>query len=224
MNRRKKLKLDGVILNQKNICELMKIISKYISNPSIDVEFFDESACTNLTIEEFGEFNFDNRKIEKIDINAYIIDKGAEYVTLEKDYDLDKYVIEFSHSNHDEFSKLKADIEEWLISVKPRKKLISFVHSWVIYLLTGIIFCVPVVFLSYWWQTQIFQDEIYSIFCSSLIGVLLIFPMPLLLQYLFPFTELDIGINKRKTGRKFLWGIMTLFIIPLVISIIAAGL
>ena len=220
----KKLTLNGAVITKEKMIQLMNITEKYTGKKEIlDIKFKDNSGYSDLSVTEFNNLDFDNKIIENMSI--YVISSyESEFNTkltftyYRTDF---KSNIEFSSNSKDCYLNMKDDIEKWKVSVTDRKWS-SFIHKWYFYLIVFFIICASL---------SIF---IYKLFCAAdadlavkilsiliqIIFYLFTIPCVKIVKYSFPKVELDIGVNKHNKMRKILWVVISVIVIPFIISLL----
>lgn len=220
----KKLKLVGAVITNEKMKKLMEIVEKHTKKKEIlDITFDDESGISNLSIDNFSSYNFDNRLINRMRFYIMSDYKNEYYNKVTFSYYKDFYMaeIEYSSDDRENFLKIQDDIENWVISVTSRK-WISFFHKWFIYLPVFIL-----IFLFFYFSIMKFIKNISDsnlflsfIFLLPLFIELITYSIVKLLRIAFPNTEIDIGLNKNKKNRNLLWVFLTLVAIPIIINIL----
>lgn len=220
----KKLKLVGAVITNEKMKKLMEIVEKHTKKKEIlDITFDDESGISNLSIDNFSSYNFDNRLINRMRFYIMSDYKNEYYNKVTFSYYKDFYMaeIEYSSDDRENFLKIQDDIENWVISVTSRK-WISFFHKWFIYLPVFIL-----IFLFFYFSIMKFIKNISDsnlflsfIFLSPIFIELITYSIVKLLRIAFPNTEIDIGLNKNKKNRNLLWVFLTLVAIPIIINIL----
>lgn len=223
MELKQKLSLCGQIITREKIISLMEIIQQYTDERQIlNIKFSDDSEYANLSIDEFKEICFDNKLIEKMNIYVFSSYKYEwrnkfSFTYYRTDFDSD---MEYSSNNRDQFLHIQDDVEKWETSVTSRK-WISIFYKW--YFNVFIFFILSFSFATITYKI-ISEASIDVIVKLTLILLPIIFnvialPIVALFRKSFPKVELDLGVNKSKKLRKFLWIVLTLIIIPIIISI-----
>lgn len=215
----KKFKLKGAILTQKNLTKLMDISSDYFPNTSVSIEFKDDSSQSSISATELKKISFQNKHINQIQIHGYCHEEGQNssiWARIEPYFNTYEIKVEFN--DYEKYIKFCDELNQWIIEVSDRKNYIKLLHSWVSLLCYFMILYIPSLSI-----TKIFTH----IFDRIMLSILIVFPLFGLsaiiygcVKYAFPLTEIDIGINRRKTFRKFVWGILSLLVIPTILSII----
>lgn len=223
MELKQKLSLCGQIITREKIISLMEIIQQYTDERQIlNIKFSDDSEYANLSIDEFKEICFDNKLIEKMNIYVFSSYKYEwrnkfSFTYYRTDFDSD---MEYSSNNRDQFLHIQDDVEKWETSVTSRK-WISIFYKW--YFNVFIFFILSFSFATITYKI-ISEASIDVIVKLTLILLPIIFnvialPIVALFRKSFPKVELDLGVNKSKKLRKILWIVLTLIIIPIIISI-----
>ena len=210
------IKLKGAILTQNNVSELIHRFVDFFPKLSIEVKYSDSTKISNIKADEFQNLSFKNKQIESIDIwDSCYDDDGRLSVWLRYDKFYDLYEIKYEFSNHDKHIKFSDVINEWVTEVSDRKKYISILHLPISGLMGSFIFFIPL-----WLLIEKYSFDFTYLLLSLLGSCVIYFIVNASVKYSFPLTELDIGINRHKLFRKFVWGIIGIIIIPAIINII----
>lgn len=216
MNYEKNVKLNGAILTQENLISLMKSAYSYFQNIRTSIKFTDNSNITGISVDEFEKMSFKNKKIKSFDIksSAYTNNKQSSFWVQHDDFS-NVCEIKFEFSDYDDYVRFADVIDNWRNEVCDRRKYINIIHSWGLNILFFLIAYIPLVFIG---------KDFNQMATSAGIWVFPSFGyasgLKALLKYAFPLTEIDIGINNRKTFRKFAWGLISLLIIPIILSLV----
>lgn len=211
-----KVKLLGVILTKENLCRLISALSKYYSRNKITVYFKNGLIIDGLSIETFRDYNFKNEKLERIEVRGRDENFDSSY-SIRKNFD-EFYEIEFSHREKDTHVLIENEVKYWIQKEENKRFLRLFFNNWSSTLFFGLI--IEITYLIAVWKTDVPYDNKMNLSIS-------LFSLPffigwfikLFVKRLFPITEIDIGINNAKKYRGVVWGIVTLIIIPLLLSI-----
>ena len=210
------IKLSGTVITQKDIVNLMNIIEKYSSKVTISIEFKDNSKVKKITVRDFSEMNFKNKSIKEMGI--HIIDHSKDdfsaWLRYNNFYNL--YEFEYEFSNHDKYLNFTNDVKFWVTEVSDRIRYIKFLNSPLIFWLSFVVILIPL--FSMMIEHKVDSGYAYLLtFVSMGASALVSF----LIKLSFPLTEIDIGNNKHKFARKFLWGIIgILIILTIVLAIV----
>ncbi|MBQ9731354.1 MAG: hypothetical protein IJV94_04560 [Bacilli bacterium] len=202
----------------------MEIIEKYTEKKEIlNLKFKDDLGYSDLNINEFKDLDFDNKLIEKVSI--YVIssyesnfENKLTFTYYGTDFDSD---IVYSSNNKDQFLNIKDDIEKWNISVTSRK-WIPFIFKWYFYAFVFFVICVSLsAFIYKFIYLMNVESAIVAVFLiiQSIFWILTM-PCVQMIRQSFPKVELDIGVNKHKKTRNFLWIVISLIIIPFIMSLL----
>ena len=223
MELKQKLSLCGQIITREKIISLMEIIQQYTDEKQIlNIKFSDDSEYANLSIDEFKEICFDNKLIEKMDIFVFSSYKYEwrnkfSFTYYRTHFDSN---IEYSSNNRDQFLHIQDDVEKWETSVTSRK-WISIFYKWYFYVFIFFILSFSFATITYKIISEASIDVIVKLTLALLPIIFNVIALPIvaLIRKSFPKVELDLGVNKSKKLRKFLWIVLTLIIIPIIISI-----
>lgn len=215
MTHEKTFKLKGSILTQDNLVKLMNACAPFFPEAKISVEFKDESKKSSMSVSEFENESFQNKMIKEIQIHGHTYkDKLSSTIWIRKSYD-DIYVLNVEFDEYDQYVKFCDIINTWIVEVSNRRSYIGFLNSWRTFVICFIIAFVPMFFAA---------NSLNDIPVIALIWILPALGLGVLVsscvKFAFPLTEVDIGTNRRKTFRKFVWGIVSLLVIPIILSII----
>lgn len=210
------IKLKGVILNQENISQLMHNLEPFFPDLRIKIFYKDNTKISNIRVNEFTDLSFKNKQLDSVELwDSNYDNDGQSSIWLRYDSYYDMYVLKYELSNKDTYIKVSSVIDEWMTEVSDRKNYIEILHCPILELISFLVFFIPIFFLtekyalstSYVLISLIIAYAIGSIFRKSV-------------EFSFPFTELDIGVNKHKSIRGVMWGLMVIIIIPAIINII----
>ena len=215
MTHEKTFKLKGAILTQDNFVKLMNICTPFFPEVKISVEFKDESKKSSMLVSEFENQSFQNKIIKDIQIYGHTYkDKFSSTIWVRKNYD-DIYVLNVEFDEYDQYVKFCDIVNAWIVEVGNRRNYINLLNSWRTFAICFIIAFVPMLFDA---------NSLNDIPVIALIWLLPALGLGALvsscIKFAFPLTEIDIGTNRRKTFRKFIWGIVSLLVIPIILSII----
>lgn len=216
MNYEKNIKLNGAILTQENLISLMKSAYSYFQNIRTSIKFTDNSNITGISVDEFENMSFKNKKIKSFDIKSstYANNKRSSFwVQFDDLYNVCE--VRFEFSDYDDYLRFADVIDNWGNEVCDRRKYINIIHSWSLNVLFFLIAYIPLVSIGKDLNQMVESAGIWAIPAFGYAGGL-----KALLKYAFPLTEIDIGINNRKTFRKFAWGLISLLIIPIILSLV----
>lgn len=215
MTHEKTFKLKGAILTQDKLVKLLNICAPFFPEAKVSVEFKDESKKSSMSVSEFENESFQNKMIKDIQIHGRTYkDKLSSTIWVRKSYD-DIYVLNVEFDEYDQYVIFCDIIDKWMIEIGSRRGYIKLIHSW-----RNFAFCFAISFFPMFFSAKSLED----IPAMALLWLLPALGLSALvsscIKYAFPLTEMDIGINRRKTFRKFVWGIISLLVIPIIISII----
>lgn len=215
MNYEKTLKLNGAILTQENLTELMNKLSEFFPKVEISVTYNDNLKISNIKTDEFHKMSFKNKHLHNIDIREmdWQSDESSSIWLRYSDY-LEFYELNYEFSNYDKYIICSTVIDEWVTEVSDRKKYISILHSPIITLASFLLLFIPIINLVVKHSLNFAYLTLFSLIS---IGISVLISNSI--KFSFPLTELDIGINKRKTFRKLIWGLMVILIIPILLNI-----
>lgn len=223
MELKQKISLCGQIITREKIISLMEIIQQYTDERQIlNIKFSDDSEYANLSIDEFKEICFDNKLIEKMNIYVFSSYKYEwrnkfSFTYYRTDFDSD---MEYSSNNRDQFLHIQDDVQKWETSVTSRK-WISIFYEWYFNVFIFFILSFSFATITYKIISEVSIDVIVklTLILLPIIFNVIALPIVALFRKSFPKVELDLGVNKSKKLRKFLWIVITLIIIPIIISI-----
>ena len=224
MELKQKMSLCGQIINKEKMISLMEIIRKYTDeNQILNIKFNDDSEYANLSIHEFEEICFDNKLIEKMNIYVFSSYKHGYRNKFSFTYyrtDLDSE-IEYSSNNRDQFLHIQDDIDKWKVSVTDRKWC-SFIYKWYFYVIMFLIICASLSVFIYKLFCATSADSVVNVFLLLVQIIFYLFTIPCvkIIKHSFPKVELDIGINRHKKMRKILWVVISVIVIPFIISLL----
>ena len=212
-----KLKLIGVVITMENICDLISTLSKYYGEHKIKVSYKNGLIIDDLSMDTFKNYDFKNAKLETIEVSGQDKDFESRY-SIEKNFD-DFYEIKFSHTEKDKHTLIEKDISDWLHKTEDKRFLRVFCNSWIASLFYGLVIAIAFL-LSVWKADVSFNDK--TILSASLIPIPFFIGwfIKIFVKKFFPITEIDIGINNAKKYRGLGWSVISLIIIPLLLSII----
>ena len=216
--------LVGAVITKENLINLMSIIDKYTNfNNSLSITYSNGIKKMKLTKNDLERELFENKKIDSISIHAYSHKhNGSENtINLQKEMFDNLYIIEISSDKNETYLSLKDDIENWIIHISPHVKYIEFIHSNTPYFICAFVYII-LFFVSFYNCILNHNHSILSII--SYIFSLLFFPICYvgisIIRFLFPLTELDIGVNSPKKCRWMISGVTTLIILPILINLL----
>lgn len=223
MELKQKISLCGQIITREKIISLMEIIQQYTDERQIlNIKFSDDLEYANLSIDEFKEICFDNKLIEKMNIYVFSSYKYEwrnkfSFTYYRTDFDSD---MEYSSNNRDQFLHIQDDVQKWETSVTSRK-WISIFYEWYFNVFIFFILSFSFATITYKIISEVSIDVIVklTLILLPIIFNVIALPIVALFRKSFPKVELDLGVNKSKKLRKFLWIVITLIIIPIIISI-----
>lgn len=215
MTHEKTFKLKGAIVTQDNLAKLMSICTPFFPEVKISVEFKDESKKSSMSVSEFENESFQNKMIKDIQIHGHTYkDKLSSTIWFRKSYD-DIYALNVEFDEYDQYVKFCDIVSMWIVEVSNRRSYIGFLNSWRTFVICFIIAFVPMFFAA---------NSLNDIPVIALIWLLPALGLGALvsscIKHAFPLTEVDIGTNHRRMFRKFVWGVVSLLVIPIILSII----
>lgn len=211
----KTFKLKGAIFTQHNLVKLMNSCSPYFARITISVEFKDGSKKSSMNSSEFENETFQNKKIKEINLH------GSSYsgnycstLWVRTNYS-NNYELQIESAEYDQYIKICDLIDNWIVEISSRRQYISLLNSWYAFALCCMTAYIPMFF------TAKSMDDI------PIIAIVWFLPafglggfVSMCIKYAFPLTEVDIGTNHRRMFRKFVWGVVSLLVIPIILSII----
>lgn len=214
--------LVDCIIKKENISSLLSKMEGFFEDAGISISFSNATSVEDVTLEEFEEYDFTNKQITELDIQLY---KSGTMVWLESSL-FGPYSIVLASTNDVEFSVLKRIIEEWIDSIKnkKRKMVIHFLRkdsicSFVILITMG----VPAFGILIKLRPNLLSS--FSPVLQMVLVCLACFPLSMFfaerIKECFPLTEVDIGENVEKNKRKRIWGVFTIVLAPLLINILS---
>jgi len=215
MKHEKTFKLKGVILTQSNLIKLMNICAPFFPEAKISVEFKDESKKSSMSVSEFENESFQNKIVKEIQIHGNVYKDGhSSTIWVRKNID-DIYVLNVEFDEYDQYVKFCDIIDKWMVEIGSRRGYINLLHSW-----RNFTICFAIAFMPMFLTAKSWDD----IPIIALVWILPALGLGALvsscIKHAFPLTEVDIGTNHRKTFRKFVWGVISLLLIPIILSII----
>ena len=216
MTYEKEIKLDGAILNQSNLAKLMGILENIFPNVKMSIEFKNDTKLSSIEAEEFKSLSFQNKNIKKLNIRGNIYKDGRDAsVSIRESHYYSTYIMEFDFSDYEQYIKFSDTIDNWILEVSDRKKYIKLFYSWFSFAFCFVVVFVPFLFWAskenFVWQTAV----LWFLPSAGISG-----GITAALKYAFPLTEIDMGVNRNKIFRKFLWLILSLLVIPTILSLI----
>lgn len=212
-----KLKFIGVVITKENICELISTLSKYYGEHKIKVSFKKGLIIDELSVDTFKNYDFKNEKIETIEVSGRDKNFESSY-SIDKNLD-DFYEITFSHTEKDKHTLIEKDIGDWIHKMQDKRCLRAFCNRWISSLFFGLI--IEIAYLLAVWKADIsFNDKMNLSVSLISIPFFIGWFVKLCVKKFFPITEIDIGINNAKKYRGLGWSIISLIIIPLLLSMI----
>ena len=216
MTYEKEIKLEGAILDQSNLVKLMRILEGVFPDVRMSIEFENDTKLSSVAVEEFKSLSFQNKNVKKLNIRGSIYEDDCKAsVFVRESYHYSTYIMEFDFSNYDQYVKFCDEIDNWITEVGDRKKYIKFIYSWISYVCCFVVLFTPVLF---WGSKENFVWQMAMLCFLTSAGIS--WGVTLALKYAFPLTEIDIGVNRNKTFRKFVWLILSLLVIPTILSLI----
>ena len=212
----KTVKLKGAILTQENLTKLMENLKQYFPDINISVTFKDDNKLSKMRSDEFSHYSFQNKLIKEIEVKGHCYNENHQSHFWGRQDTFDNLVeLSFETDNYDNFIKIADIINLWQIEVTDRKNLVIFLHSWGLFLLSCLISFIIILFF----KINI-KDMLISFLIRMMSSLIYAYMIMSFLKYIFPLTEIDIGTNKRKKSRKFIWILISVLIIPVILSII----
>lgn len=227
MEKEYRIKLEGCIIKKEDIYLVFDIF-KTLKHKEAVFDFNDQTFVKVFNREEIEKYDFNNKEIKSLKLYFF----ETNFQTNESSsFRLDSsifegcYDITLSSSNDKQYAIFKTNIDEWYGRVlkKRRKVFSSFLSQsfWLSFVLTipfALFITIGFGALSKW---SLESSQTFFIFVVSYFlfywAVLEIFA---LFRFCFPKIEIDIGINKHKNGRKAVWLILTVFLVPFLFMII----
>lgn len=224
MKREMKYSLDGKYLNNNNILQLMESCNKLFKHCNLEIYFKNNEKQSNITFEEFKNYDFSNLTIDSISLSCYSYIDEEKSIYLRKNIYGKNYYIIFSSDNDNSFYNIKGIIDDWMRKITSKNSFVmKFVNSLKIYFLIYLIYSFSIALSTFYLIDKNNIGIPYSIIISSVGGVLITFLSNLtisILRYMFPMTEIDIGENKSKNLRKYIWSIILIIIIPTIFLVL----
>lgn len=215
MTYEKKVPLRGAVIAKTDLINLIKILVDYFPQVKTSIGFKDNTTLSSLSCEELESLDFQNKHIASLEINGHVFSKeGNSHIRLDALWEND-YKIQLEFDSYEKYLKISAEIDKWVVSVSCRKNYINFLHSWTSCVIYFIFFAISLSILA----VKVGLQSGIVLFSTLLPAgiVALVFPI---IKYAFPLTEIDIGINPSKKFRKIAWAIISILIIPVIISIV----
>ena len=210
----KEIELIGVRINKINLISLINEIKCYYSEIYISVKIKKDKCINDMNINEFENYDFTNNKIDKIEIIAH--GENRNMFNFEKDLFGNGYKIKFSARDKNSLNIINGAINDWINKISYFNKAVKFIYSIWIYFIVALFSIIPAIILSIKYYALIEMIICLSLF-ALFVSVIL---FPFLFRLLIPKVEIDIGYNQYKIIRHFIWGLITIVILPIIFSIL----
>lgn len=218
--------LNACIIDKEHLLRLMNEVSLFFDDTTVSFYFTDNTSISEVTREEFDEFDFSNRQIKNMRMSLFKSDfQTGKVSSVELEHEYDKsYSLSVSSTDYGEYSKLKTIIDEWVKSIcyEKRKSILVILQHEVLFS-----FLLSVLLLS-----SIIAIFLVNSKLNINLGFLLLFFILYICSFVlsdfvlnhlknsFPRTEIDIGINIAKKKRKRSWIFISVYFIPFVYMLI----